>query len=433
MKVTNEKTESSQTFLTIEMETTEVEESLEKAYYRLVRKANIPGFRRGKAPRAILERYLGRERLLEEALDTLLPEAYEKAIEEQGIEAIARPQIELTQTEPLVFKAIVPLKPKVKLGDYQHIQVTPPPVEEVTEDNISAVLEQLRHRHATWEPVARPIDYGDLISLDVWSNIENRPFINQKGAQYQVVRNSSLPLAGFADQLIGMKKDEVKEFKLQLPADYPTSDLAGKEASFKVRVDEIKQEILPELSDDFAGQVNPDFKTLDSLREKAASDLKLRAEEKVRLEFEEQVIDATVGVAEVEFPPVLLEAEINQILSQRFRNNQELEVYLKSVNKTGEELREEIRPLASNRISRSLVLGKVAEEEKIEVSDTEVDSEISNMTDSAIENKEELRKILDTPQGRDSIKSRLLTRKTIQRLVDIAQGSKTIQEEEEKK
>lgn len=420
MKVTNEKTENRQAFLTIEMEPAELEESLEDSYQRLVKKTNIPGFRRGKAPRVVLERYLGRESLLEEAVNSLVPQAYEKAIKEQAIEAVAQPQIEVTQTEPLVFKAVVPLKPTVKLGDYQNIRVEQETVK-VTKSNVSDVIEQLRHQHATWEPVERAVEFGNLVVLDVWSNIEDKPFINQKGAQYQVVQSQSSPVPGFAEQLVGMKASEEKEFKLQLPSDYARSELAGKEASFKVRASEIKHEILPEPNDEFARGIDPNLKTLDSLRERVFSDLKLRAEENARMDFEDKVIDALVNLSEMDYPPILVESEINRILNQRFqKGEQELEEYLKNINKTEQELREELRPSATTRVKRSLVLGKVAEEEKIEVNSSEIDTEIENMTQSATEKKEELKKVLNTPQVRESIEQTLLTRKTVQRLTDKA-------------
>ncbi len=424
MKVTNEKTENRQAFLTIEMEPAEVEESLEGSYQRLVRRARVPGFRKGKAPREILERYIGKESLLEDTLKNLVPQAYEKAITEQAIEVIAQPQIEITQTDPVVFKAIVPLKPIVKLGDYHSIKVLPEPVE-VTESNVSDVIEQLRHQHATWEPVERPVDFDDLVIIDVESSIEDEPFINQKEAQYQVLRDQSFPAPGFSEQLAGMKKNEDKEFKLQLPADYPRSELAEKEPSFKVRVTEIKQEILPELNDEFAQLINPDFKTLDLLQEEVSSSLKLRAEEKIRADFEEKVIDAVIELTEIEFPPILVESETNRMLNQRFQSgNQTLEDYLRSINKTEEELREELHPLATKRVNQSLVLGNVAEEEKIEVDDSEIDTEIENMVKGATEKEEELRKALNTPQIRESIEQTLLTRKTIQRLTEIAESTK---------
>ena len=428
MKVTNEKIENNQAFLTIEMEPDEVEESLEKSYHRLVKKTDIPGFRKGKATRAILERHIGKAGLLEDALNDLVPQAYEKAIEEQKIEAFAQPRIEIAQTDPVVFKATVPLPPTIKLEDYHHIQVTPEPVE-VTGDDISAALEQLRHQHATWEPVERPVDFNDLVTLDIDSNIEDKPFINQEGAQYRVLREQPFPAPEFAEQLSGMKKGEEKEFKLQLPSDYPGGELAGKEASFKVRLIEIKEEKLPELNDDFAIGVDSEFKTLDSLRERVSTNLKLGAEEKARIDFEDRIIEAVIALAQVEYPPILIEMEIDRLINQQLQRWQAtgkgLEEYLSNINKTEEELREELRPLATKRVTRSLVLDKIAEEEKIEVTDSEIDTEIKNMAKSETGNKGELQKLLDTPQARESIKQTLITRKTIQQLVEIARGSKT--------
>ena len=436
MKVSNDKIENSQAFLTIEMEPAEVEESMDMAYHRLVKRARIPGFRKGKAPRAILESYLGKESLFEEAINNLAPEAYEKAIKEQEIEAFAPPQIEVAQTEPLIFKAVVPLRPEVKLGDYQQIQVKPEPVE-VNESNVDEVIEQLRHQHATWETVERPVDFNDLVVMDIESSIEDTPFINQKGAQYQVISGNTFPAPGFAEQLTGMKKNEEKEFKLKLPPDVPREELVGKEPWFKVQVNEIKQEMLPELNDEFVRVVNPDLDNLDALRETVSSELKLRAEGKAKAEFEEKVIDALVELSEVEFPPILVEAEIHRILEQRFqRGNQELEEYLGSINKTEEELHEELRPLATQRATRFLVLGKVADEEKVEISDAEIDTEIENMTQNAADdNKDKLKKALNTSQVRESIGQTLLTRKTVQRLVEMVEGTeeiKPIEKEAEK-
>jgi trigger factor len=426
VKVTREKTENSQAFLRIEMEPAEVEEAMEQSYQRLAKKANIPGFRKGKAPRAVLERYIGKGSLLEDALSNLLPQAYEKALKEQEIEAIANPSIEIAQTDPVVFKATVPLKPTIELGDYQQIRLTPEPVE-LTEDEVNTMIEQLRRQHSTWEPVERPADFDDLVALDIESHIDEKPFINQQGVQYQIRHDQSLPVPGFAEQLSGMKSGEEKEFKLQLPEDYSRAELAGKEARFKVKVSEIKQQRLPGLDDEFASLVNPDLKTLDSLRERISDNLRLMAEERAKREFEERVVEAAVESSQVEFPPVLVEMEIARLLDQQARqlqtSNMELEEYLKRVGKTEEELREELRPLATKRVTGSLVLGRIAEEEKIEVSDAEINAEMENMVQSVAGNKDEVRKKLDSPQVRDSIEQLLMTRKTIQKLVEIAGGS----------
>jgi len=428
VKVTNEKTENSQAFLTIEVEPSEVEESLEASYRRLVKKTRIPGFRKGKAPRDILERYLGKDSLLEDAINNLFPKAYEDAIKEQDIKPIAQPSIEEVKTDPVVFKVVVPLAPTIELGDYRRIKVKQKPVK-LPKDEVNTAIEQLRHQQATWEPVDRPVDFSDLVTLDVESNVDDKPFINQKGAQYQVLQDLPVPAPGFAEQLSGMKSGEEKEFKLKFPEDYSKDELAGKEPLFKVKVTAIKQERLPELNDEFARGVSPDFKTLESLRERVSTNLRLKAEEQARIDFEEQIIEAVVNPSRVEFPPVLVEAEIDQLLTDQMRRWQMgggkgLEEYLKRINKTEEELREELRPPATKRVTASLVLGKITEEEKIEVSDSEIDTEIENMTKDTDEGKKDkLKGFLNAPQARESIKQTLMTRKTIQRLVEIAKGS----------
>jgi trigger factor len=271
------------------------------------------------------------------------------------------------------------------------------------------------------------VDFGDLVVLDIESNIEGEPFINQKGAQYQVRRDAPFPVPGFAEQLLEMKKGEDKEFKLQISSDYPRSELVGKEPRFKVRATEIKQERLPELNDELARQINPEFETLDILRERVSTELRQQAEEKAKIDFEEKVLQEVVDLAQVEFPPILVEMEIDRLINEQARRLQMgghgLEEYLSSINKTEVELREELKPQATKRITHSLVLEKVAEEEKIEVGDSEIDAEIEEMIKNSAENKDELRKYLSTPQSKESIKHLLITRKTIQRLVEIAKSS----------
>jgi trigger factor len=325
-----------------------------------------------------------------------------------------------------MFKATVSLPPKVELGDYHAIKIKSEPVE-VTEDKVDAVIEQLRHQNATWESVGRPVDFGDLVVLNIESNIGGEPFINQKGVQYQVLRDSSSPAPGFAGQLKEMEKGDEKEFKLQLPPDYAKAELAGKEVSFKVGIVEVKEEVLPELNDDFAKQLGPDLETLKALREEVTSNLKLRAEETARMDFEEKVIEAVVDKAKVDFPPILSEVEVHHLIDEQSRRFQmqggNLAEYLKSINKTEEQLHEELHPVATKRVTRSLVLGKVAEEEKVEVAGAEVDTEVENMLKSTKEKKGELKKLLNTPQSRHSVRQYLMTRKTIGRLVEIAKGS----------
>ncbi len=425
MKVTREKTENSQAFLTIELEPAEVEQALEQSYRRLAGKANIPGFRKGKAPRAVLERHIGKDSLLEDALNNILPQTYEKALREQEIEAIAQPHIEMAQTDPVIFKVTVPLKPTIELGDYRSVRLTPEPAE-LADDEVNAVIEQLRRQHAVWEPVERGANFDDLVTLDIESRIEEKPFINQQGVQYQILPDHPLPVPGFAQQLIGVKSGEEKEFKLQFPKDYPREELAGKEAQFKVKVSEIKQPRLPKLDKEFAQLVNPEFKTMAALRKQVTSNLKLRAEEKAKDEFEERVIDAVVDISQAEFPPVLVEMEVDRLFTQQVRwlqtSGEGLEEYLSRINKTEEELREELRPLATKRVTRSLVLGKIAEEEKVEIADAEINAELENIAQSAGGDEDKVQELLKSPQTRSSVEQLLTTRKAIQRLAEIAKG-----------
>jgi trigger factor len=427
MKVTKEKEENRQVFLRVEVEPAEMEKHLEESYRQLVDRANIPGFRKGKASREVLERHIGKDGLLEDALNRLLPQAYEQAIKEQAIEAFARPSIEIEQTDPLVFKATVPLEPIIKLGDYQQIRLSPKPVE-VTEDNINAVMEQLRRQHSNWEPVEREVKLDDLVTLDIDSNIEGKPFVSQQGVQYQVLQGYPVPVPGFAEQLVGMKGGEEKEFKIKLPEDYPRAELVGKEADFKVKVSEIKQLKLPPLNDEFAALVEPELKTLESLRKRVVDNLRLRAEEKTREEFEERIIDTVAEQSQVEFPPLLTDMEIGRLLEQQARW---MQATGDQTNKSEEELREEMRPLATKRVMRSLVLEKVAEEEKIKVNDDEIHTEMEKLAPNIAGNEDELKKFLESPQARSSVEQLVARRKAIERLVEIAGGSKKVRKTKE--
>lgn len=436
MKVTKEKIENCQAHLIIEMEPDEMEHGMQHAYEHLVQNANIPGFRKGKAPRSVVESTLGKGRMLEEAIDHVIPEAYDKACKEQEIEPYAQPQLEITKAEPLTFKAVVPLRPNVELGDYKNIKMQPEAVE-IKKENVDAVLEELRHQHATWEPVERELRFNDIATIDINAMSEEKPLLQTVGSQYPVNKESISPAPGFAEQVAGMKKGETKEFDITYPADFPSDQFAGKDAHFKVTLQGVKEEKLPELDDVLATTVSPEIKTLAGLREEAEKSLKLRGEERARMDFEEKVINTAVEQAKVEYPPVLVDLEVNRIITDQARqlqmSGQGIDEYLRSINKTPEQLQEDLRPIAIRNINASLVLSKIAELEKIEVSDEEIKNGINNMIRGISDDKkEEMIKMLDTPQNRQSITQSLKTRKTIERLTDIAKGAK-IEVEAEKK
>jgi trigger factor len=433
LKVTKEKVENCQVFLTIEMEPAEMEDGMRHAYERVVQKTNIPGFRKGKAPRAVVERTLGRSRLLEEALDHLIPQAYQQALKEQAIEPYAQPDLEIKQADPLIFNAVVPLKPVVELGDYRSVRMQPEPVD-IKEENINAVLEELRHQHATWEPVERPLDYNDMAVIDINGEVEEKPYVKKAAAQIQITKDMITPAPKFSEQIVGMKQGEEKEFAIAFPADYPVKTVAGKEGRFKVKLHEIKGEKLPELNDELAAQVSPDLKTLDALKEEATKSLELRAGERARMDFEEKLINTVVEQSKVEYPPVLIDLEINRILNEQARQlqltGQGMDQYLKSINKTAEQLQEEMRPVAIKNVAAAMVLGKITGEEKIEVTETDIENGINNMTRNVTaDKKEEFRKLLDTPRTRESLEQSLKTRKTIERLAEIARNTEDLKSE----
>ncbi len=421
MKVSTEPVKNGQMTLKIEMEGTEVDRYLERAYNRLVRKVSIPGFRKGKAPRAILEQHIGKETLLREAFEDLIPEAYKEATQNIEIDAIASPQFEIIQTEPLVLKAVIPLRPTVKIGDYKQIRIDPKPIQ-VGQDDVDAVMEQLRLQQAVLLPVDRPVQFGDVVTIDVEGEKQGESFPIRKNLVYEVIQGARLPLPGFAEKLEGMRKGEERHFVLSYPEDYEMRELAGKEHTFKVTVTEIKEKRLPPVNDEFAKKFGS--QDLASFRELVFADLKARAEERTRMELEQQVVNSAIEMSEVEYPPILVDREIERLLNEESRHFHQgikgLANYLKSVDRTLDEHLEELRPVASRRVARSLVLAKIAEEENIEVGEAEIDEEVEKILKDAGKQTEELSKLLDLAQTRESIKQFIIARKTVERLVQIA-------------
>jgi trigger factor len=423
MKVSTEPVENSQVTLNIEMEPVEIDKYLDRAYNRLVKKVSVPGFRKGKAPRDILERHIGKDTLFQEALEDLIPRAYKEALDEQKIDPIAQPQFELIKTEPLIFKAVVPLKPTIKLGDYKQIRVESKPVKILKKD-IDATIEQLREQQALLLPVERTVQFGDVVIIDVEGEREGEQFPIRKDAVYEVAREAKLPLPGFAEQLEGMDKGEEKSFSLSYPQDYEMKELAGKEHAFKVKVKEIKEKKLAEVDDEFAKSLGKD--DLVSLRTEIESNVKTRAEDRARNELEQTAVDKLVESSEMEYPPVLVEKEVDRLLNDEARHFTEgvsgLENYLKTLNKTMDSHREELRPMATKRMVRSLALGELAESEKIEVADSEIDAEVEKMAKDADKQAEDVRKLFSLQPARDSIRQFLVGRKALDRLVEIAKS-----------
>lgn len=423
MKVSSERIEGCRVELNVDADLEEMEKALDKAYRRLVNKVVVPGFRKGKAPRSMLERHIGRESLVGEALDHLVPELYRQAIKEKEIDAIADPELEVKTVEPLAFKAIVPVRPVATLGDYRSIRITAEPVD-VPESKLEEALDNLRHGHASWEIVEREVRFGDMVVMDVQGTVEGNTMFDNKATGYRVVAGSPLPIPGFSGQLVDMKAGDEKEFTLPFPPDYSSKELAGKDCQIKVKISEVKEERLPELTDEFVKGLKQELETVDQLRERIANNLRTAAERESRAKLESQAIEEAVKLATLEFPTVLVEQEMNRMAHDQLMRlgGMKLETYLGYRGLTEEAFQNELRPLAEKKVTSALVLGKIFEAEKIEVSDDEVNAEVERMVQSAGDQAEQMREVLGSPQARSTVRQDLLTGKTIDRLVEIVTG-----------
>jgi len=410
----------------VEVEAAEIDASLEHAFHHVVKEVAIPGFRKGKTPRAVLEQYVGKEVLRKEALEELVPELCIKIIEDQKLEVVAQPQVEMLQDDPVVFKATFSLRPNVELGDYRSIRIERPSVE-VGDSEVDDFMQKLRERHGDWAPASRAANFEDMVIIDVTQGEKGGEAKSHEGQQVLLVKDSILPLPGFSEHLVGMAVGDEKEFTLSYAEDYKIKELAGKEFVFKVKLNEVKEKHLPELDDEFAKSLGEGMDTIDGLRKYAADGLKKAAEDRARREHESKVLEALVNsAAKLEYPPVLVEQEINSLMRDRdmaMRERGGLRNYLKTVKKTEEQLREELRPRAVEQVRHELVLGKVAEEEKITVDPAEIEADIEGMMKGAGEDNERLQELFGTPQARQVVESRMIAQKTVQRLVDIAVGN----------
>ena len=395
-----------------------MEQSLNKAYRRLVKRIEVPGFRKGKTPRNMLERHLGRDHLVHEAIDILIPEAYNQAMDDNDFDAIGQPSIEVVTEEPLSFKATVPVRPTVELGDYQSLRVERTPAQ-ADEADVDEAIDDLRQRYAVQQPVERAVGTGDIIRADVRIVIEGEEVYKDDDAEIRLREDATILLPGFAEGVVGIAKGETKDVEVTTPQG--EGKLAGKTGAATVTVHEVKEEILPEANDEFANEVGEGFASLEALRTHLRDDLTERVKSQAEERFRNQAVEVLADSAErIEFPPVLIDREIERELEQQARaTGQTVESYLDVIKKTPEEINEELTPTATERVRRSLVLSKFSDEEEIEVEPDEVDAEIEKLVASAGDHAERMRQLFSQAEARASIESSLVTRKTVDRLAEL--------------
>ena len=422
MIVTKESETPTDITLNVSMASEDEEPFIGRSYRRLASRVKIPGFRPGKAPRSIVESHLGRTALVQEALEFMIPETLNQVLSDESIQAYADPQLELLEIEPVSFKAIVPLEPLVALGDFRSIHVDREPVE-VTEEQVDEVVEQLRNDSAPWDPVERPVQFGDLLNLIVDGTIEGEQAINDKGVDFIPEKENPMPMPGFSAALVGMTAGETKELSLFVPDDHNQEEYAGKECQFKVEVLSIKEKLLPELDDEFAKGIRDGYESLEALKDFVRQRIKDDGEASADRQAQEASVQELLKTASVQASDLIYQRELDHMYEERERSlrsqRMDMDTYLGYIGKTGEEWREELRPRAEERLNTYLVLRKLAEEESIEISPEDIQSEIDTIVVNAGDSEETMRNTLSSESAHESIRSSLVNRQVMARLLEI--------------
>ncbi len=429
MSLQVEKLEKNMAKLTIETGVEEFEKAIEKAYQKQKSKISIPGFRKGKVPRQIVEKMYGKEVFFEEAANIIIPDAYDKALDECEEEIVSSPQIEVTQIvagKPFVFTAMVALKPEVKLGKYKGVKIDKIETE-VTEEEVDAQIERERENNARNITVDdRPVEDGDMTSLDFEGFVDGEAFEGGKGENYPLTIGSGAFIPGFEEQLVGAKIGEETEVKVTFPEDYQAEHLQGKEAVFKCTVKEIRKKELPELNDEFASDVS-EFDTLAEYREDVKKNLQEQKEKDAKREREEASVKAAVEDAEMEIPEAMLETQQKQMVdefAQRITmQGISMEQYLQLTGTNYQQMVEQVKPQAEERVRSRLVLEAVAKAENLEATEEDYEEELKTMADVYQMEVDKVRELM-RERDKKSIMQDLAVRKAAEFIAENAKESK---------
>lgn len=425
MRITTETLPQRQVALTIEVDPKRVEKAMRQVARRFAERYDIPGFRRGKAPYEIVVRTFGREVIFEEAVEVLSQEVYREALDQLGLDPYGPGQLERVDPEPLTFRVIVPLKPEVRLGDYRSMRLPYEPPEPTAEE-VMEVLERLRRDHAIIEPLSEGVaEPGMMVTVALQARDAEGKIVLEDEVSF-VLGHEEPPLPGLAERIAGMALNEKRQFELPWPGD------ESRVLQVEAVLTGIARYFLPDL-DDALAQTIGEFETLEELKAKIRQDLAAHKRRQYDAEYAERALEALVDQAEVEFPPQMLEEEINDLLEDLERSlrrrGKDLESYLKERNQTMEALREELRPQAERRIRRGLVLYQLAQEEGLSVPEEAVEQEAQALR-QRVQASEEAWKNLEA-QVSATIRSRLLARRALERLVEIVRGDVEVTAEAE--
>ena len=387
MSVQVEKLEHNMAKLTIEVPETELEAAIEKSYQKQKKSISLPGFRKGKAPRVMIEKMYGKGVFLEDAANSLIPVQYSMAAGESGLEIVSQPTIDVTQLEPgkpFIFTAEVAVKPEVTLGEYKGVEVEKQNTEVLDEEVDAEIFKERESNSRMIDVEDRAVENGDTVNLDFEGFVDGEAFEGGKGEGYPLVIGSNTFIPGFEEQLIGANIDEEKEVNVTFPEDYQAEELKGKAAVFKCKVNRIQKKELPEVDDEFAKDVS-EFDTLEEYKADIRKKLAEEKEKDAQRAKEDAVINKIIETSEMDIPDAMVDAQIDQMADDFGRRMQSqglsLEQYFQFTGLTMEKLRDELKPQALKRIQTRLVLEKIAEVEDIQPTDEQVDEEIAKMAE----------------------------------------------------
>ena len=422
MKITQDEVVDNQTTLHIELEDSDLDPYLDQGYRRISPQVSIPGFRRGKAPRRVIESYIGRDGLLNEVFDSMVFEVTDKAIKEQNLDAVGVPIIDAADMDPVQFSATIPLRPDIQLGGYRAIRID---YEEVviSEDDVSSRIDEIRQSLGSWEEVEREPRFGDLTSLDMHGVVDDEPVWTGEDISFYLDEEGSNPLPGFPEEIVGAEPNQQIDFTLEVPDDFRDASIAGKEASFSVTVKTVQERILPELNDEFAQGLPDGFENLEALRTQVEEVLTTDAKSRADSEYQDKVIETLLDGIDIDIPPVLLDQEVENSQAQQDqfldRANILREDYLAAIGKTEEEALEEAEAEADRRIRRNFAIRRLADLEGVEVTTPEIDERFNQVFAGQRIRRRERR------QRRESLEDMLKIEKTVDLLVSIAKGEHT--------
>lgn len=388
MSLQVEKLEHNMAKLTVEVAAEDVEKALQAAYLKQRKQINIPGFRKGKVPRQMIEKMYGPEVFYDEAVNSMIPDAYAKAYEESELDIVSQPKIDVVQIEKgksFIFTAEVATKPEVTLGDYKGLKVDKVSTR-VTQKEVDEEIEKERERNArTIEVTDRAVQDKDEVTLDFEGFVDGVAFEGGKGEDYPLTIGSGAFIPGFEEQLIGAEIDKEVEVNVTFPDEYHSEELAGKDATFKCTVHTIKAKELPELDDEFASDVS-ECETMDAYRAEVKKNIKERKERTGKEKKENQAVDQAIENAQMDIPEAMIETQVRQMADDMARRIQQqgltVEQYFQFTGMTAEKMLEEMRPQAEKSIKTRLVLEAIVKAENIEVSDERVDEELTKMAEA---------------------------------------------------